>query len=67
MGYGCGWNDCGCSTVYTDAWGRPITGPGSGADGSATGGACGPNWGLLAFGALAALAAIAVAQPSKGK
>lgn len=62
MGYGCGWNDCGCSTIYTDAYGRPINT--SSSAGTVTG-TCSPDWGLLAMGAVAAIAAIALAHPGK--
>lgn len=65
MGYGCGWNDCGCGTIYTDAWGRAINDV-SGAATSSTGSSCGPPWGLIAMAALGAFAAISLTQP-KGK
>jgi hypothetical protein len=62
MGYG-GWTNCGCSTIYTDAWGRPVNGAGSGADGTpTTGTGCSPNWGLLAFAAVAAIVASHMAK-----
>jgi hypothetical protein len=55
---GCGWNNCGCGTIYTDAWGNPVsTGP---VDATATT-PCAPDWGLLAMGAVVAVAAMAIA------
>jgi hypothetical protein len=60
------WNNCGCSTIYTDAWGRVINGPNSGADGSsvATSG-CSNNWGLFALAGFAALAGYVAARGGK--
>lgn len=60
-----GWSSCGCSTSYTDAWGNPINGPGSGADGSPTGNPCSPNWGLLALMGLAAIVGMSMAHKGK--
>ena len=62
------WTNCGCSTVYTDAWGNPITGPCSGADGSSASatGDCKPDWGIIAFMGFAAIVGMAMAKP-KGK
>ena len=60
---GCGWNDCGCSTVYTDAWGNPInTGDGGTSDGSAT---CSPDWSLIAMGIGAAILGLLMASGGK--
>lgn len=61
------WNNCGCSTIYTDAWGRPINGAGSGADGTPTSTGCAPNWGLWACAAIAAIAGIGLAGSGKKK
>lgn len=57
---GCGWNDCGCSTLYTDAWGNAING-GGGANTSP----CTPNWGLIALGAFAAVVAMTMHKGKK--
>jgi len=59
------WNNCSCSTVYTDAWGNVINGPNSGADGTPPASSCTPNWGLFALAAAAGLVAMHLA--SKGK
>ena len=59
-----GWNSCGCSTVYTDAWGRPINGPGTGSDGNPVA-QCAPDWGLLALAGVAAIAGLLIAQHVK--
>lgn len=55
------WNNCSCNTIYTDAWGVPINGPGSGADGTQPVNACAPNYGMLALIGVAALFGIAMA------
>jgi hypothetical protein len=66
MGDTSAWNSCGCSTIYTDAWGNVINGPGSGADGSQVAASqCAPNYGLLALVGVAALAGIVVANGGK--
>lgn len=57
-----GWNSCGC--VYLDADGNPITGPGSGADGTPIA-SCNTNWGLIAAAALAAILGVHLASGSK--
>lgn len=64
MGSGCAWNNCGCSTVYTDAWGNPVnTGP---FNPSSTA-SCSPDWGLLAMGALVAVGAMVMASAGRKK
>lgn len=55
-----GWNTCGCSTIYTDAWGQPINGPGSGADGTPTTTDCSINWGVVAMMGVATVLALVV-------
>ena len=62
----CAWNNCGCSTVYTDAWGNVINGTNSGADGStpvtsaATG--CALDWSILAFIGVAGVIGVLMAS-----
>lgn len=63
---GNGWINCGCTTTLTDAYGNPVNGPGSGADGSAVA-TCAPDFGLLACAAIAAIAAIGLASSGKKK
>ena len=60
------WNSCGCSTVYTDAWGRVINGPNSGADGSPVAASpCATPWGLIAVAGVAAIVGIIAAHGGK--
>lgn len=59
------WNSCSCSTIYTDAWGRVVNGPNSGADGSMSISPCATNWGLLAFMGVAAVVGLVAANGGK--
>jgi len=61
------WNNCSCNTLYTDAWGNPINGAGSGADGTqqAQPSPCTPNYGLLALAGFAALLGVMMAHGGK--
>lgn len=64
---GNGWINCGCGTVYTDAYGNPINTDSSNLPGTTTGGTasdttgCAVNWGLIACAAIAAFVAISLA------
>lgn len=60
------WGSCGCSTVYTDANGNPITGAGSGADGTPVTSSCSTPWGLLALMGVVAIVAAGLTKKKRG-
>lgn len=62
------WNNCGCSTIYTDAWGNVINGPNSGADGTVPAQpSCTTNWGLYALMGVAGVLGMLMAHGGKVK
>jgi len=65
MSNGQGWSNCGCSTIYTDAYGNVINGPNSGADGTPATTPCDTNWGLWALAAIAGVVAAHFASRKK--
>ena len=53
-----GWNNCGCGTTYTDAWGQVINREQYPSNTSG----CSVDWGLLACAAVAAVVALVLGK-----